>query len=158
MFGGLATFGHLDVDVLDGVSTIREAVYSWLATTSDVASRVDDRGFFGNLPQDSPLPAVTFHVASNTSTHHLRGSAGTQTARVSISAWSHHQLDIVGIIEAIRLRLDGFGGEIGGVEILACHHQGDVDLPEAPKSGSDNWLYRTNSDYRVSYRVPIPSN
>lgn len=157
MFGSLATFGHLDVDVLDGVSTIREAVYSWLATTPDVVSRVGDRVYFGNLPQDSPLPAVTFHVVSNVSTHHLRGSAGVQVSRVSISAWSHHQIDIVAMVEAIRLRFDGFAGDMNGVEILSCHHQGDVDLPEAPKSGSDNWLYRTVTDYRLSHRVVTPA-
>lgn len=138
-------------------TTLREAVRSRLLESPGVTDLVDDRVFFGAIPQSARLPAVTYAVISRTTGHNLRGADGVSASLVQVSVWSTKQADCAALAEAIRDRFDGFQGRFDEVEILSCLLQNEVDLPEPPRASSDSWTYQIAIDYRISHRVSIPS-
>ena len=47
---------------------------------------------------------------------------------------------------------------MGGLTIISCLASPEVDLPEPPKAGTDQWIYQISLDYLVSHRVTLPAS
>lgn len=157
MFNSFSVFNAPPPPAGDPGATIREAVRGRLVESAEVHDQVEGRVYFGALPQKAKLPAVTFFVPSKVAGHHLKGSNATSITRIQISAWSHRQAECVAIAEAVRQRFDGLQGTMGEVHVLSCLLQHEIDLPEPPKIADDQWTYQIALDYRISHRVPPPS-
>ncbi len=119
--------------------------------------------YVSSLPQTHDLgadgPAVSYFVPTKPRGHVLTGSDGTATARVQVDAWAYDEGDVKQSLEAIRKSIDGIPGIWGDgtCTIVSVVSQGDLDADEPPKSGSDQWLYHSLSEYMVMYRVNKPS-
>ena len=137
--------------------TLRQAIYSRLSTSSSLVGLVGSRIYFGALPQTAARPALVYSVPSRPYGHHLGGADGTSTARVQFNAiaWSEREADQIS--QAIRQSWDGYRGTIGGVEVLSSISQGDVDLPQPPRAGTDRWTYEIACDYSIKHRVSYPA-
>lgn len=141
----------------------RQALEARLLASDALAAYVGDNIFYAVLPQKHDLgrdgPALTFLVVSRPMGHDLGGSDGTATARVQFSAWSYREKTSDLITEAIRNLFDGtpqvWGN--GTVKVMSAIQEDEVDLPEEPRAGSDQWTYQIASDYSIKHRVSLPT-
>jgi hypothetical protein len=104
--------------------------------------------------------ALTYLVPTKPRGHVLTGSDGTAVARVQFDAWGYQEGIVRQIIEAIRQAIDGVPVNpwgTGYVNIVSVVQQNDLDLDEPPKAGTDQWVYRTMSEYNVMYRTGLPT-
>jgi hypothetical protein len=141
--------------------SLRQAVYSRLASSPAIAALIGARIHFGALPQSIDLadgPALTYMVPSRSYGHVLCGSDGTSSARVQITAHSYRQAASDQLIQAVRDSFQGFVGTIGGLVITACIFDNEVDLPSPPFAGTDQWTYSVAADYQINHRVSLPAN
>lgn len=148
---------------------IRQAVYAKLASIAAVNSIVGSAIYPHALPMTHELdrdgPALTYTVTTNVPGHVLTGSDGTSTARVQLSAWAQGTngvAQVATITSALFNALDGLTevsnwGD-GSTEVLSCLKTEEVDLPEPPKAGRDEWIRQVASTYEIKYRVPIPTH
>jgi hypothetical protein len=157
------TYFSAGPDALPTVQFFREALEARLLASSALEALVGDRIFYGVLPQRLDLgrdgPALTWLVVGRPMGHHLTGSDGTATARVQFSAWSYREKTADQITEVIRDMLDGTPQAWGNdtVKIMGVYQEDEIDLPEQPRSGSDQWTYQIASDYSIKHRVSIPT-
>lgn len=134
-------------------STIREAVYSLLASVPAVVALADGRVSPGSRPQGEPLPAVTYLIASRWGGRHWGGTTGIKETRVQVSAWSLQEAEAEALGVAIHDRLIDYHGRVGEVQIEDCGLANEVDLPERPADGADDHIYRVSLDFIITYRV-----
>ncbi|OJW11215.1 MAG: hypothetical protein BGO49_11150 [Planctomycetales bacterium 71-10] len=160
-YGTLAPWGSLGAVVSSpvdlGPETFEEALYLRLSSTAALTAIVGDRIHHGHIPQGWDLPAVSFELPGRPYGHHLRGSDGTSSPRVRISAWAASRPQAVAMARAVRDRFQGFRGRIGRVEVMASILLDELDLSSPPKDESDTWTCRILMDYRIRHRVPLPT-
>jgi len=155
MFGSLGVFAGLGLDSggAEGVpSTIREAIYYLLLDDPEIYAAVDDRIWPGGLPQDPDYPALTINLAGRNDVRNLRGRGDTSEVRLRVSAWSRLQIEAVNLARLIQARLVDFKGDVGDVRITGCALVNEIDLPERPTTGTDQFLYQVVSEFQVWHR------
>ncbi len=114
------------------------------------------------LPQTHDLgahgPAVVY-TSDKDYGHVLAGSDGTSVARVVLSAFSYNYGIAKQITEVMWSGIDGVPATWGNgsCEIIGVVQQDDSDNASQPKAGSDQWMYRVDSEYSVKYRVTLPT-
>jgi hypothetical protein len=109
---------------------------------------------------DAGGPALTYNVPTKPFGQVLTGSDGTAAARVTLAAFSYSYGISKQILEAVRQAIAGppvnpWGD--GSCNIMSVVQQPDVEMPYRPKAGADQWVYQMISEYRIQYRVSIPS-
>jgi len=99
--------------------------------------------------------ALTYFVPAKPKGQVLVSGDGTAAARVQFDVWSFTGSDTKEAVAAIYDAINGVPGVWGdgSCTIMSVVHQGDSDMDEPPKAGSDQWLYRTTSEYRIQYRL-----
>lgn len=106
-------------------------------------------------------PALTYSIPSKPFGHVLTGSDGTAVAMTDLDVWSYDYGDSKMLVEAIFNGFDGTPVEDswgnGTCQIVAVTQQNESDEPIAPKAGTDQWIYRISVEYRVMYRVSVPT-
>lgn len=141
----------------------REALEARLLSSTALAALVDNRIFYAVLPQKLDLgrdgPALTFMVVGRPTGKILTGSDGTATARVQFSAWAYTEKLADQVTEVIRNMFDGIQPVWGNGTLIVtgCYQEDEVDLPEQPRAGSDQWTYQIASDYSIKHRVSLPT-
>lgn len=152
--------GHGGRVAPDYASQIREAVLArltqFIAITLDAGPRI----YFGGLPQTCKIddgPAITFFIADRPYGHVLAGCDGTSTAHVRISALGYIESDVDQIGQAVRDAFDGWRGVASGVQITACRLRDERDFPQAPRTGTDQWVYQVTQHYELDHRVDRPT-
>jgi hypothetical protein len=149
--------------------TFRRALRFKLGSIDGLAAIVGNRIYPGLLPRNYDLlrdgPSVTFSVEKERGRnvvgvgHVLSGSDGTTLARVQVSAWAaaYSAADEIG--EVLFAALDGLVlANWYGIDILSCVREQQVDLPEAPTTGSVPVIYQIANEFQVRYRVAIPTH
>lgn len=144
--------------------TFPEALIAKLNAISELTAIVGSSIFPGTLPETQDLgrdgPAVTYTITSYPRGHVLTGSDGTATARIQISAWAYSEAVSDSIVLALWNAVDGLPvnpwGD-GSVQILSVVQKNEVDLPEEPRAGMDQWIYQIACEYEVKHRVSIPT-
>jgi hypothetical protein len=144
--------------------TFRQTLRAKLGAIPELTAIVGGAIYVGALPQTHDLgrdgPALTYSISTYPRNHVLAGADGTASARVQFSAWSYQQSKADAIALALWDALDGppanpWAG--GGVGIMSVSHQDEVDLPEPPKTGSDQWTYQIASEYLIRHRTGTPT-
>ena len=93
------------------------------------------------LPEEVAYPAMTFFRVSTPRVHALDGPTGLASPRFQFSAWSGDVAnpdgstrsgadDVLDIIDAVRVALDGYSGAMNGVAVRAilADEEGDRDM------------------------------
>src|SRR5262249_6351080 len=95
-------------------------------------------------------------VTSNVRAHHLAGAGGIADARVQFDCLARTQLEALQLKIALEACLDGVVNRtFDGIVFSWIGQIGEHDIPEPPRSGSDQWQSRISVDYRVKYRCSI---
>ncbi len=146
--------------------TFRQALYARLGAIPKLTAIVGTSIYPGALPIthdfDRDGPALTYTVLTYPRGKVLSGSDGTATARVQLSAWSYSESTSDSIVRAVWNALDGVyndsGWGNGTIVIMSSIRTEEVDLPDEPISGSEEWIHQIPVEYSIKHRTRIPTN
>lgn len=155
-YGSLAPYGTMGAGVvvppLPPAATVRQAVRRLLLTDATIAALVGDRIHPGALPQDCPLPAISYAVAGTREPRTLARATPYRATRFRVSIWSDFEAEAEDVAEAARAALAGFSGLVGAIRVALVAIEGEVDLPEPRPDGGDESTYRITLDLRAWHR------
>lgn len=138
--------------------SVESELYTWLSSDAAITAVVGTRIFPQRVPQGKDFPAITFQVIFGDHVHDLKASAGLGRPIFQVNAISPSYLEAKDLAELIRLRLQGFRGVWGTLDVRAVLLNNLADLPfEVPKDESDQGYYTVAGDYRVVHAEPIPT-
>lgn len=102
-----------------------------------IAAAVGSRMYPRVLPQSVVLPAIAYSRIDTLRQHHLDGADGLPRARFQVTAWAKTPLEAANVAHAVRWRLDGVSGALGGsyVGAIRCVGERDIDDVEAGRYG-----------------------
>lgn len=150
LFGGLGLQGI--APPAPEARTLRQAVYRRLSTDASITALVGDRIFPVGLPQGTTLPAVTHIQAGSYEPRHLRGRTTYRQAAYRVSAWAHYEEEAEALADAIRERLTDWRGWQGQVFIGRSALTNEIDQPERPTGGTDQWVYQIILMFSISHK------
>lgn len=95
-----------------------------------VAGLIASRMHPGPLPQGEEMPAVTYGEASNVRLRSLSGPSGKARPRIEVNSWDKTYGGVKALAAAIRIRLDGFKGDMGATRVDGLFIDGERDTYE----------------------------
>lgn len=132
-----------------------KALVAWAADEPDIVALVGDRVQPNETAQDMPRPYVTYQKVSGSPLGALDGPSGliNETWQISIVADTYSEVEELGLLfrgTRGNIKLDGYSGTIGDVEIrsIRCEDERDVNIP--PSHGEGVSLCERQQDYAVS--------
>lgn len=126
-----------------------ESLYRHLIGSNGINAIAGDRIFPLMLPQNCPLPAVTYQKVSGERLHSLQGDTGYTTPVFQISARADTYAQCKVLAEQIRLSLQNFSGVMGGAagtDIGAVLLMGEV---EGYEPDTNSWY--NHMDFKFHY-------
>ncbi|HEY1188535.1 MAG TPA: DUF3168 domain-containing protein [Gemmata sp.] len=98
---------------------IEDKLAAWVADLPEVISIAGGRVYpFGDIPQDTDWPFVTYFQTSGERMWHLRGTSGVSHPSFQIGCHAHSYRETKLLANAIRLAMDEFGrGDLGGLTV-----------------------------------------
>ena len=139
------------------MSSILDALYTRLSTTTGVTAEVSTRIYPSRAPQGAARPYLTMHRVSMPHEHHMTGAAGLTRPRVQISAWADRADQAESAAEAVRVALQGFTGTVSTVKIRQCHLDSQRDAYDPPADSGDVGRHAVHNDYMIWHTESKPS-
>lgn len=139
---------------------LRSALYKSLANDPAIVAVVGSRVYPTFLPQTGKHPCVVFTVISDVRAKGLSGTLGAATARVQFDLRAYRLSDAVALKEALRLKWEGYRGEMQGLEVLWAEPVSEHDFARDPEDASDDRPVVIEVDYFFKYRqslIPSPT-
>jgi hypothetical protein len=137
---------------------MEDSLYLYLQSRPEILAITDDRIYPWHLPQgQNVFPVLTFQTISSNHDYSLTGAAGIVTQRIQFDYWGHSLKDVLRLARAVRLRLQGFIGDMAGTDIAFIQLDTELDLHEGPEDGSDQWLYHRVQDYMIKFYEEVPT-
>jgi hypothetical protein len=135
------------------MSDLSAAIYNILANNSDVSGQVATRVIPIALPQNSPIPAVTYWRVSGISINEINGSvSGLARARVTIESYHNSMKEANQLAEYVRLALINARGTYDGTKVRNCLvDTGPQHYTEPPSDGNSVLRYVTAQDFNFHY-------
>ena len=133
------------------MTTLEEGLGSYLSTYAGLVALISDRVYSMKIPQDEPLPLLTYQRISTPRelTHQSSGATGDLASpRFQFDAWAVSQKAAKLIVDQVRAALHGKTGAIGTAPNNITIRAGLVDS-EVPEYIPDARLYRCRSDYII---------
>ena len=138
----------------EALLAIEAALRAYLLEDVALAALIGTRIYPVVMPQKPDLPAVTYLRVTGSRVHSNDGPSGLSSPRFQFDCWALTYLGARAVAEALRLRLDGFKGLIGGSP--ARHDiQGVFFETEREFYESETKLYRHSGDYFIHYRESV---
>lgn len=94
--------------------TLREAIVAHLTSRPAITALVGKRIHPGELPENSPVPAIAFSGVSRVGVENLEGPSGLVAIRFQFDCWAKRITQAEAVGDQLRLALDGFAGVMGG--------------------------------------------
>ena len=129
--------------------SVHKDLRDYLLADSTITALVGQRVYVEELPQNSPLPAITFLRVNVDHDHDLEGETGLATARFQIDSWADSPLNALALAERVRLRLDGYQGTMGSTTVQSI-------LLDAEREWSEEIEARVLQEFLVSYTEAVP--
>lgn len=136
---------------------MKAELFDFLKADVAVAALVNDRIFAIKAPESADYPSVTITRVNNNHENNMLGSSGLSRATYQIDTWALSSPSAESVSDALRDALDGFRGDMGGVDVRSIFLVADEDIAETPKDGSQNFIFRTRQDYTINHRESIPT-
>lgn len=133
---------------------IESDLYTYLNTQSTITALVSTRIFPDTAPEKVVSPFIVFGKTDAGREYTLRGASDICTARFQLDVIATSRLICETIVEAIRLKTDGFQGNWGSTYIHLCKLDSEsvgFDLYD----GKDTGLHRSSFDVVVMFTEPV---
>lgn len=112
---------------------------------------IGDRVYPRRLPRDATLPAVVYRrIDTADRVRSQAGPSGLVTPRIQLDIWAMDPDVADQVAEALRIRLDGYRGQMGDVPVGSAFVVGDVD-DDDPETG----LYRRILDVSITHEEAV---
>lgn len=110
---------------------------SFVLADPAVAALIGERLHPRRLPQKPTLPAVVYQRVATRRRHDLAGPDGLPRARMQFTCWALTPAHAAQVAHAVRTRLDGHRGPVGGTTVgsVQCGGEWDYDDPESSRCG-----------------------
>ena len=115
---------------------IERALYTHITESSTIAALIGVRLFPNQIPQGQKMPAAVYQQSKGVRQHTMDGPVGMVDSQYSVTCYAESYSQAKSLSEAIRNRLDGYRGTVGGVEIDAIFLIDEFDVP-CSKAGTD---------------------
>lgn len=129
--------------------TLGEALYTKLSTGTLTTSLGSTNIFPMVIPQESPLPAVTYQEISEPWVHAMGSDPGLRSPRYQISIWSTSYSQAKSISKTVRTLLRDFTGNLGGsvpVQRIFFENEQDFSITD---SVTQEVTYHVAQDYLI---------
>lgn len=126
------------------MTTIAEALQTYILADATVAGLVGSRMYPAILPQDPTMPAITYQYISGASVISNDGPTGLENPTFQIDHWSSSYSQMDALFEAVRKRINGASGTFSGVEVQGIFLVRKRDLYD-----NDAKLHRRTADYEI---------
>lgn len=123
--------------------TIESAFYTLLTRCGALAGVTIAPGI---LDATATYPAISFGVVSMVVDQTLRGPSGINQTRMQVDVWSKVHKEATTLRDALRRHLDGFQGNVEGLDIQEVRFENAVTQFEA-----SNQLYHLSLDFKVGF-------
>lgn len=133
---------------------IEAELYDYLTNETAITTLVNTRIFPDAAPQSATLPMIIFSKQSTDREITLKRAVGICTARIQLDVFGSTRTVCENIIEAIRLRTDGFQGNWGTTYIFICKFDSESvgwDLENAKDTG----IHRATVDLVVTFSESV---
>lgn len=124
-------------------------IRTFLLGDGTLSGLVGTRIYAGKLPQNPAFPAISITWISGLRTHTASGPIGLSRPRITFDTWAKTYLECESVFDALRKRLDGYQGPIGGSPAHTV--QGSFFDSERDGYESEPELYRRSADFFVWY-------
>lgn len=126
------------------MASIEESLYYKLSHDTNVSALVGTRVYPVRFPQSVTLPCLTYQRISTPRLHTHDKAGGTAHPRFQITAWDDDPKTVKGVVDAVRVCLDGYVGTVQTVKIQAILSD-DENMSYEPESQ----LYWINLDFII---------
>jgi hypothetical protein len=106
---------------------IETALKGYLGAQTALTALIGDRLTPGYLKENALLPAVVYFRVSTPRTYGIGGPMGFAQPRFQFSAYGNGYLEVIAVIDAIRVALDGFSGTMGDTTVREIESDGEID-------------------------------
>lgn len=130
----------------------------YLKTIPAVVDVLGDSLYPGHAPQNTPLPYCLIRVIGGQPDYHLAGEIGDLAKIVEVDVYAGNRTKANHISELIRnAPLSGYdGGTWDDTVVKAALITSDaIEIDQPPTDGSDWWIYRTVTQYRITYERTV---
>ena len=125
---------------------IEQGIQSLLSSAAAVSTLVSTRIYPVFVPQDSPLPCLSYQVVSGSSDYSVDGTAEIWK-RIQFDAWGAQYADVKNIQNAVHAVLDGYNGVLpDGTLVWGAFRGLELDEFEA-----DARIYRSMTEYSFHF-------
>lgn len=131
--------------------TLRSALHAFLRDAINVS--VHD----ARLPTRPMMPALVQSFVSASSTHTHSGPSTLMERRVQVDAYADNDKEVDATATAVLHALDGFRGDMNGVDIGSIFLISDFETPPDEIKGGQV-RYRRILDFAVSYQEVAPES
>lgn len=125
---------------------IEQGIYTLLAANSSIVAMVGTRISPVVLPENSSLPALTFHVVAGASTPTFE-TGGQQRLRLEFNCWGATYLDAITLRNTLVSALNGYQGLLSDGTYLQNANQ----LQNADFFDHDARLYRAMVEFYLYF-------
>jgi len=126
---------------------IRDILINNIPVNTLVAGRIR----FLSIPQNAPLPYITYSILNEIPSDTLQGMAGLFTSTVQIDCYAKTYAESIDLSEKVRLSLQGYSGINKNVEIQGVYYVNGTDSFEAEIIN-----YRRILRFDIWYKKPNP--
>jgi len=148
-FAGLRAFGGLGRRTGPAPQVVRDVRSALRKLVADAVQF--DRILPGGLSERTTLPAISYVMAGSYDNRDFDGGDDLIEGRFRLSIWSGDSEEAALIARDVRQALLGFRGYVGQVGVLGIFLEGEIDMPEDPRDGSDDIAYQIILDLLIQY-------
>lgn len=115
------------------MAAMEEALVTRVTSGVAVAALIGTRMYPLVVPQDVALPAIAYQRISSKPIMAHGGPVGLTRARVQLTLVGRSYAEVKELADAVRARLNGLRGTVGGVmiEAIILDNEADDDIPDA---------------------------
>lgn len=135
-------------------TTIETALFSILIGDATINSLIATRVYPNIVPQNAPMPAITYQQISGPRDHVMAGPTGLVGARYQINCWASSYAGAKELAEAVRKELDGYSGTVNTrvIEVIILEDEGD--MPEVTPGADALKRFGKRLDFIVWFKEP----
>ncbi len=125
---------------------LEAAIYAILSADVDITAIVSTRIYPMFLPQDCPLPAITYFRVSTIRESSMHTDPGIATARIQVSCWARNAHDAGDLADKVRQGMHRYIGVIAGITIKDNAIENEISTYDP-----DTEEYQVALDFMVSH-------
>lgn len=135
---------------------IERGIRTWLRDSAAIQGIVGVRIYGGNAPRGVGGAYILLRRIISTHIYDLSGEVGLENPIVQIDCYEASKTAADTLAEAVRNRISGFRGFVGGIDVQTCQFIRDTTLEVPPADASDQWVYLRSMDLELFSASAVP--